>query len=197
SCEGNTLRGQANGRLRVRDGCGDFATMADNPGVIKQPGDVGVIETRDHARVEARKRPSEAFAFSQDSKPGKTGLEPFEAELLEHPLIVADRQPPFAVVVGLVLGCRRSPPTPGYTVFADNKVAGHFSVTTAATCQLCPAMASSSSLAARAPAGSCGGRLGHQIRSPRSKLRAVTRMERTTSVSSSTPNATAKPICAN
>ena len=39
--------------------------------------------------------------------------------------------------------------------------------------------------------------LGHQIQRPMSRVSAVTRTERTTRVSSRTPNATAKPISAN
>jgi hypothetical protein len=49
-------------------------------------------------------------------------LEPLQAQLLENPVVVADRPAPFLVVVALVLGCRRTPRTSGKFVFSDHEV---------------------------------------------------------------------------
>ena len=119
----NTLLAQASRGVCVRDGSDDLATVADDPCVREQPVDVGIVKAGDRLRVEPRKRVAEILAFSQDGKPGKAGLETFETELLEHPVIVADRQPPLVVMVSLVLGCRSSPATSGSAVLANYEIA--------------------------------------------------------------------------
>jgi hypothetical protein len=92
--------------------------VADDPGIGEQPLDVSRTEARDPVEVEFGERPSEPLALAENREPGETGLEPFEAELLEEPPVVGDRKAPFTVVVRPVFGRGVSPPA------ADDAVLG-------------------------------------------------------------------------
>ena len=74
------------------------------PGVAEQALDVPLVEARDLLEVEAREGPAEGLALAQDRQPREPGLEALEAQLLEQAPVVADREAPFVVVVGAVLG---------------------------------------------------------------------------------------------
>jgi hypothetical protein len=86
--------------------------MAHDRGVAEQPLDVPGAEPRDGLEVEAGERAPEALPLAQDRQPGEPGLEALEAELLEQPAVVVDREAPFGVVVRPVLLGRVAPAAP-------------------------------------------------------------------------------------
>jgi hypothetical protein len=92
--------------------------MTHDRRVGQEPLDVLLAEPRHLLEVETVEGAPEALPLSQDRQPRESGLEAFEAELLEQPLIVGDREAPFRVVVGAVLGCRVGPEAADDTVLA-------------------------------------------------------------------------------
>jgi len=121
--ERDALRAEPDGGLSVRDGGADLGSVPDDPRVSEEPIDVGVVEVGDDGRVERCEGPAEGVPLAQDRQPGQPALEPLETQFLEHPVVVADRPPPFLVVVALQFGCRRSPRTSEKLVFSDHEVA--------------------------------------------------------------------------
>ena len=74
--------------------------MADDAGILQQALDVALAHVGDAGDVEAVEDFAEAVALPEDGDPGEAGLEAFEAELLEEPVVGGDRTAPFVVVVG-------------------------------------------------------------------------------------------------
>jgi hypothetical protein len=68
-----------------------------------------LAELGDALRVEALERGAEGLALAQDRQPAEAGLEPFEAEPLVEPALVADGAAPFLIVVGDVERVRGLP----------------------------------------------------------------------------------------
>src|SRR5262245_34103161 len=77
----------------------DLAAVADDARVREQAGHVASSEASDAFDVEASKRGAEALALGQDGAPAEPGLKPLEAQLLEQPLVITDRETPLGVVV--------------------------------------------------------------------------------------------------
>src|SRR6185503_8654932 len=95
--------------FRVVDHRLDLAAMAHDAFVLEQPLDVARREARDAVEIEAVERGAEVLALGEDRPPAQTGLETLEAELLEQPAVVADREAPFGVVIVQELGRRAAP----------------------------------------------------------------------------------------
>ena len=66
--------------------------------------ELGVVEGRDPAYVEAGECRAEPLSLAQDREPGQTGLERLEADPLEHLRVAAQLPAPLGVVVGDVVG---------------------------------------------------------------------------------------------
>ena len=73
--------------------------MAHDTGIAQQPIDAAAVELRHLFRVEIGERPAEVRPFVQDGQPAEPGLEAFQAELLEDPLVVARGAPPLVVMI--------------------------------------------------------------------------------------------------
>ena len=71
--------------------------------------DVARRETRDLVESEVRECGAEVIALREDRSPAQAGLEAFEAQLLEQPLVVVHREAPVRVVVCHVLRRGRTP----------------------------------------------------------------------------------------
>ena len=90
--------------------------MTDDALVLQQPRHVALAEGRDALDLEAVKRLAKVLALAEDGDPGQTGLEAFEADLLEEADIVDDGKAPLGVVVVGVEGVVAAPPAAGDTV---------------------------------------------------------------------------------
>jgi hypothetical protein len=95
--------------------------MTHDRRVGQEPLDVLLAEPRHLLEVETVEGAPEALPFAQDRQPGEAGLKSFEAELLEQPSVVGDREAPFRVVVGAVLGRRVSPEAADDAVLAADE----------------------------------------------------------------------------
>ena len=73
--------------------------MADDALVLQQPIDVPRRKAADPLDVEPVKRLTEMLTLPQDRQPAQTRLKSLEADLLEQSRVIADRPPPFAIVV--------------------------------------------------------------------------------------------------
>ena len=71
--------------------------------------------------IEAGERLAEILALAQYGQPGQARLEPFEADLLEQPLVVGDRPTPFVVVVVQVVRQIAVPEAAHHTVGAGEQ----------------------------------------------------------------------------
>jgi hypothetical protein len=83
--------------------------VADDRRVGQESLDVLLAEARYPLEVEAGEGLAETLTLAKDREPRQSGLEAFEAELLEEPAVVRDRIAPLSVVVGPVLGRRVAP----------------------------------------------------------------------------------------
>ena len=81
----------------------DLAAMPNDPGVLHQPLDVGLVEFGDPLEVEACEGGAEILTLAQDRQPRKAGLEAFKADFLEQARIGVNRTAPFVVVIGEVI----------------------------------------------------------------------------------------------
>src|SRR6185503_12461286 len=85
--------------LGVIDRRFDLAAMTNDPFVAEQSRDVARREAGDAIDVEVHERAPEVLALPEDRQPAQTGLEAFEADLLEQTAVVFDRLPPLAIVI--------------------------------------------------------------------------------------------------
>jgi hypothetical protein len=70
--------------------------------------------------VEPRERRAERLALAQDRQPGEARLEPLQAQLLEQPDVVDDREAPLGVVIAAVLlGVAAAPEAASDAVLTD------------------------------------------------------------------------------
>jgi hypothetical protein len=83
--------------------------MTNDAWIAKQTLDAAVGPSRDSIEIEVRKRAAKMVALSKDREPAESGLESLETKLFVETLIVADREAPFGVVVGLVVGLVATP----------------------------------------------------------------------------------------
>ena len=93
------LRAQLEHAPRVVDRRFDLAAMAHDAGIGEQPLDVGAPKraTRSASKsAKARRKASRLLRIVSQLRPG---LEAFEAQLLEQPPVVRDREAPLVVVV--------------------------------------------------------------------------------------------------
>ena len=74
--------------------------MPHDAGVAEQPCHVFRPESSDPLRIETGEGGAEVLALPQDRQPAQTGLEAFEADLLEQPPIIHHGTAPLLVVVG-------------------------------------------------------------------------------------------------
>src|SRR5690606_5453528 len=81
----------------------DLAAMAHDAGIGEAAGDVLLAERRHLVEIEAGKGSAEAFPLAQDGQPGQARLEPFQADLLEQPVVAGDGIAPFLVMVATVI----------------------------------------------------------------------------------------------
>src|SRR5580704_1291447 len=96
--------------LRVVDDRLDLAAVAHDPRVREQALDVALAEAGDAPEVEAGEGRPERVALAQDRQPRQARLKALEAQLLEQPHVVGNREAPLCVVIGEVLGSRARPP---------------------------------------------------------------------------------------
>jgi hypothetical protein len=89
-------------RPRVAEGRLDLPAVPDDAGVAEQPGHVARSHARHGVDLEIPEGAPEVRPLAEDREPGEAGLEALEAELLEEPAIVGDREAPLLVVVGAV-----------------------------------------------------------------------------------------------
>ncbi len=95
--------------------------MADDAGVGDEPLNVGGTEGCDTGKVEAGKGGAEIVALPEDGQPRQAGLEALQADLLKQPDVVADRPPPFGVVIGEIVGQIAVPPAAPAAIGAFNQ----------------------------------------------------------------------------
>jgi hypothetical protein len=112
---------ELDGALSVVDRRFDLAAVADDRRVGEQPLDVAVAEPSNLVEVEAGERAPECLAFAEDRQPREPGLKAFQTELLEQPAVVRDREAPFGVVIGAVLGRRIAPEATDDSVLAADQ----------------------------------------------------------------------------
>src|SRR5690606_7297889 len=86
--------------------------MPHDPGVAEQALDVLLGEARHPIEIETMESGAEVLALGEDGAPAQPRLETLEAQLLEQPAIVGDRESPFGVMVVKELGRRAAPGTP-------------------------------------------------------------------------------------
>ena len=107
---------QAQVRLRVADGGRDLGSIADDPGIVHQAGDVRRVERRHDRRVEATKGLGKRRSLVEDRGPGEARLEGFQREALEERAVVANLDNPLVIVIadhGRIGGDRAAPPATG------------------------------------------------------------------------------------
>jgi len=83
--------------------------VANDAFVPKECRHVARREPRDAIDVEVHECAPEVLALPEDRQPAQTGLEAFEADLLEQTSVVFDRLSPLAIVI---LDVERIAPTP-------------------------------------------------------------------------------------
>jgi hypothetical protein len=98
--------------------------VADDAGVVQQPGHVGRTEAGHGGHVEAGEGPPEGVPLAQDREPRQPGLEALEAQLLEQAGVVDDRSAPLLVVVPPVLGRLDAPGAPDQAVVVGGRGRG-------------------------------------------------------------------------
>jgi hypothetical protein len=89
---------------RVLDHGVDLQPVSDDPGVGEKATALPRAIGRDGLGREAVEGASEGLLLLQDREPGEAGLVDLEREPLEKPVVPADREAVFAVVVGTVEG---------------------------------------------------------------------------------------------
>src|SRR5215467_8729620 len=121
-------------RARIVDGGLDLESIAHDPGIGHQPGDVFGAVAGDALGGEAVECAPEILALFQDRQPRKAGLEALQDELFKERPVVWLRHTPFLVVVARVNGLgdpdpraahelRRRHDTPVATAGASSKFA--------------------------------------------------------------------------
>src|SRR4051812_11062796 len=113
---------------RVADRRLDLAAVTDDAGVGEESIDVAFAEASHALEVEAGERLAEALALAQDCQPREPRLEALQAELLEQPLVVGDREAPLRVVIGAVDLGRVGPRAAGDTVVAADQTDRHMAL---------------------------------------------------------------------
>jgi len=88
--------------------------MAHDAGVTEQACHVAGGETRHAIDIETGERVTEGVALAENRQPAESGLEAFQADLLEQPRIVGDRPAPLLVVVLDVERVGAAPPAARY-----------------------------------------------------------------------------------
>ena len=83
-----------------------WRTMPASP---RRRADVARPEPRHRLEIEPGERAAERLPLAEDCEPRQPGLEPLEANLLEQPHVVRDREAPLLVVVADVLRGRTPP----------------------------------------------------------------------------------------
>src|SRR5207237_2200036 len=91
--------------------------------VGEQPVHISLSEGGHHGRVEGGEGPPEPLSFAQDGEPRQPALETLQAQLFEHPAVVANRPSPLEVVVTLVLRRGGGPGASSQAVLADDDLA--------------------------------------------------------------------------
>jgi hypothetical protein len=102
----------------------DLASMTHDARVIEQTLDVRIVISGHGWNFETRKGGPEVCALGQDRAPAETGLETFQAQLLEKSALVGDGVAPLCVVVVKEIGSRPRPSASRRTAGAD-KGRGH------------------------------------------------------------------------
>ncbi len=102
---------QGTGSAGVLEGGGDLAPVTDDAGILQEARDLGLAPAGQDGEVEVGEGAPEVLPFGENGAPAQSGLEPFEAELLEQPPVVGHRAAPFPVVIGLVEGVADAPGT--------------------------------------------------------------------------------------
>src|SRR5690606_21402122 len=105
----------------VVDGRADLSLVADDAGIVEEAGHVGIVEAGHLVQVESCEGLAERGPLSQDRQPGQTRLKPFQAQLLEEPVVFGDRKPPLGVVVVPVEGRFGSPGASLVSVLAADR----------------------------------------------------------------------------
>jgi len=120
------LLAQFDGALGIVDHRADFAPMAHDPRVVKQALDIRFGKMRDLVKLEIGESSSKVFSLSQDGQPGKTGLKPLKADLLEQAAIINDGAAPFIVVISHIIRQIGMPETAQTAVGAFKQAGGGF-----------------------------------------------------------------------
>ena len=112
------LVGELAGALGIVDRRFDLAAMPHDARILQEALHALGVEAGDLLEVEAGEVLSEGLALAQDGEPAQTGLETFEADLLEEAVVVDDGAAPLVVVVRGVVGRGRAPPAADDAVVA-------------------------------------------------------------------------------
>ena len=79
--------------------------MTDDPGIVDQTFDVGVLKLRHLVKVKAGKSRAKILPFAKDGEPTQAGLESFEADLFERTNVIGDFPAPFVIVIAEIVLC--------------------------------------------------------------------------------------------
>jgi hypothetical protein len=97
-------------RLRVRDRRVHLELVSDDTGILQNPVDALLRETRHFLRIEVREVFPIALALVQDRRPAESGLSAFEDQELELCPVVPHGHTPLLIVVANVFEARISGP---------------------------------------------------------------------------------------
>jgi hypothetical protein len=107
--EGPRFVTKFSGASRVVKSGFDLSAVANDTGVPEKPFDAALVPAGDSVDLKVGEGAPEIFSFSQNGEPGKTRLKAFETELFEESAIVANRKPPFGIVVFLIVSVIAAP----------------------------------------------------------------------------------------
>ena len=95
--------------LRVVDHGFDFATVANDTGILQQARHIGLVELGDLGPVEATKGGAKILAFGQNGAPAQARLKTLETDFFKQTDIIVNGIAPFPVVVGVKFWRRGTP----------------------------------------------------------------------------------------
>src|SRR5690606_31434445 len=72
-----------------------LAAVTNDAWVVEQADAVALGEARNPVEIEIMEGRTKVLALDQNGAPAQSGLKAFETQLLEQPIIVADRKAPF------------------------------------------------------------------------------------------------------
>lgn len=104
--------------LRIGDGAGDLAFVADDAWVLQELLNLLSVVFGDLDGVEIVKGGAEVFPFAQDAGPAQAGLEGIQSKEFKEFAIVVHRDAPFGIVIADHQFCVPFPATAGFVLHA-------------------------------------------------------------------------------